>query len=53
LELANPVASTAAVYAHSGVAAVMMTRESQMENASANVSSIVVPLISTAYPPSG
>ena len=50
-DVANPVASTAAVYAHSGVAAVMMTRESQTGNASAKVSSIVVPLISTAYSP--
>ena len=51
LEVANPVASTAALYAHSGVAAVMMTRESQTGNASAKVSRIFVPLISMAFPP--
>jgi len=34
-DVANPVASTAALYAHSRVAAVIMIRESQTGNASA------------------
>ena len=42
LDVANPVASTAARYAHFCVAAVMMTRETQVGKASANVSSLSV-----------
>src|SRR5512145_2759785 len=50
-ELANPVASQAALFAHSGVAAVMMTREIHVGKASAKVSRISVPLISIAASP--
>ncbi len=46
LELANPVASTAAFRAHSCVSAVIMTRESQTGNASAYVSRMTAPFIS-------
>jgi hypothetical protein len=45
-DVAKPVASVAAFFAQSFVTAVMMTRQTQVGNASAYVLSIVTPLIS-------
>ena len=44
-EVANPVAATAAWYAHSRSGAVMMMRVAFMPKASAKASSIVTPLM--------